>query len=153
MRPKAAIDVTAVISPRAHERWMSLAMMYARMNGATAAASSSHRRIGWTSKHDWLPRSPSMLAKRLAASVPYQGRKTLRASSAPPSTPMYSLRCSRAATAAPTLYRPREGEQRVELPRALAGEAQVQAVVLPGQLGHGAQRGLGFGEWGGADRD
>ena len=65
------------------------------MNGATAAASSSQRRIGCTSQHDWSPRTPSILAKRLPESVPYQGRNTLRASSAPPSIPMISLRCSR----------------------------------------------------------
>src|SRR5919204_7007192 len=109
------------------------------MNGASAAARSSQRRIGWTSQHDWSPRAPSIEAKRFAGSVPYQGRNTLRTSSAPPSMPMYSLRCSRAATAAPTLYRPREGEQRVSGPRALGGEAEVEPVVLPGELGDGAQ--------------
>src|SRR4029450_8100474 len=107
------------------------------MNGATAAAISSQRRIGWTSKHDWSPRSPSMLAKRLSESVPYQGRNTLTDSRAPPSIPISSLPCSRAPTAALTLYRVCERQQRVELPRALGGEAEVQAVVLPGELGDG----------------
>src|SRR5215218_9546392 len=123
------------------------------MNGATAAASSSQRRIGWTSKQDWSPVLPSILANSLVASVPYQGRKTLRASSAPPSTPMYSLRCNRAATAALTLYRAREREQRLELPRTLAGEPQVQAVALPAKLGDRPQRRLGFGQRRGAYRD
>src|SRR6266536_543946 len=122
------------------------------MKGATAAASRSQRRIGWTSQHDRSPRAPSIEALGLAGSAPYQGRKTLRTSSAPPSMPVYSLRCSRPATAA-TLYRTRESEQRVGGPRSLAGEAQMQAVALPGELGHRPQRGVRLWQRRGADGD
>src|SRR3954452_1044564 len=88
----ATIPTTAVISPRGHESWWSRRITQARINGATAAASSSQRRMGNTSHAVTVPRAPSMIALRLSGLVSYQGRKRLRASARPPSTARNSPR-------------------------------------------------------------
>ena len=47
---RATMPTTAVISPRGQESWWSRRMIQARISGATAAASSSQRRIGCASQ-------------------------------------------------------------------------------------------------------
>src|ERR671937_621034 len=126
------------------------------MNGATAAASRSQRRIGWTSQALTAPFVPSMLAARLPALVAYQLTNTETARSAPPAMATNSLRDSlEACTAkdpirtlrpwiASAVDRGHDRQQVLVAPGALGGQPEVQGVVRPLQLAHRAQRGLGL---------
>src|SRR3954454_9430571 len=121
----ATIPTTAVISPRGHESWWSRRITQARINGATAAASSSQRRMGNTSHAVTVPRAPSMIALRLSGLVPYQGRKRLSASARPPSTARNSPRPRRLTFIRGGAYNVLAGERR-------AGCGPRPTVALPG---------------------
>src|SRR6201747_2223181 len=90
------MDVTTVISPRAHDSAWPRRMIHASTNGALAAARSSHRRIGWTSHAVTDPVRPWISEFGFDASVAYQGRNRLTTSSAPPAIPTNSVarRCA-----------------------------------------------------------
>ncbi len=87
------MPTTAVSSPRGHDSWWSRRITQARMNGATAAASSSQAQ-----DREGVPRGHGALARRrgcalrLSGLVPYHGSTSARASSRPPCTASSSPR-------------------------------------------------------------